>query len=139
METLFEDAGVAASTLGATSIRIRGNDPALPTRFALAENAASVLGAVGGMAAILWQQRGGEPQQVDVDVQHTAAALNSFRYHHIIGGLDPAELFAALAWFTLMMVLMLGTRSIWDCIVAHMVTNFLLGVYVLVWRDWWLW
>lgn len=51
----------------------------------------------------------------------------------------PAELVAACAWFSLIMIWMLFTRSMWDCIVAHMVTNFWLGVYVLIWHDFWLW
>lgn len=93
--SLFADVGMPASALNGTAIRITGNDPVLPTRFALAETAASVLAAVGGMAAILWQSRGGASQRIDVDVQRTAAALNSFRYHRIVGGMDPAESFAA--------------------------------------------
>lgn len=92
---LFEIAGVPLDEADATTIQILGKDPVLPSRFALAETAASVLAAIGGMAAIHWQNRGGEAQQVDVDVRHTAAALNSFRYHRIIGGADPADLFAA--------------------------------------------
>lgn len=51
----------------------------------------------------------------------------------------PAELFAALAWFSLVTWLMLKTRNIWDCIVAHMITNLLLGVYVLTTGDWQRW
>jgi hypothetical protein len=51
----------------------------------------------------------------------------------------PAELLAAAAWFSLVTWLMIRTRNIWDCVVAHAVTNLLLGVYVLVSRDWSLW
>lgn len=46
------------------------------------------------------------------------------------------ERFAMLIWFTMITLLMYRTRNIWDCIVAHAVTNFLLGVYV-VWFDQW--
>jgi hypothetical protein len=31
------------------------------------------------------------------------------------------------------------TRSIWDCVVAHLVTNLLLGIYVIATGTWELW
>jgi len=43
----------------------------------------------------------------------------------------PGEVFAAVAWFSLVTWLMVRTRNIWDCVVAHAVTNLLLGVYVV--------
>lgn len=46
------------------------------------------------------------------------------------------EMFAALAWFSMITWLMLRTRNIWDCIAAHAVTNFLLGIYVIWSGDW---
>ncbi len=52
--------------------------------------------------------------------------------------LHPAELIAAAVWFTMVTWLMTRTRNIWDCVVAHAVTNFLLGVYVVASGDWWL-
>ena len=51
----------------------------------------------------------------------------------------PAELLAAAAWFSLMTWLMLKTRNIWDCVMAHAVTNLLLGIYVLSTGHWELW
>ena len=48
----------------------------------------------------------------------------------------PAEFFAAIAWFSMITWLMVRTKNIWDCVVAHGVTNLLLGVYV-VWFDQW--
>ncbi len=48
--------------------------------------------------------------------------------------MHPAELLAAAAWFSLVTWLMIRTRSIWDCVVAHATTNLLLGVYV-VWAG----
>jgi CAAX prenyl protease-like protein len=45
--------------------------------------------------------------------------------------LHPAEMLAELAWFSLVTWLMLRTRNIWDCVVAHGVTNLLLGLYVV--------
>ncbi len=46
------------------------------------------------------------------------------------------EVLAVMAWFSLVTWLMLRTKSIWDCVVAHAVTNGLLGVYVVVFGQW---
>ena len=48
----------------------------------------------------------------------------------------PAELLAALVWFSILTWLMLKTRNIWDCVAAHAVTNLLLGIYVLGTGQW---
>ncbi len=50
--------------------------------------------------------------------------------------MHPAELLAAAAWFSLVTWLMVKTRSLWDCVVAHATTNLLLGCYV-VWSGEW--
>ncbi len=50
--------------------------------------------------------------------------------------MHPGELLAALVWFSMVTWLMVRTRSIWDCVVAHAVTNFLLGVYVVTSGQW---
>jgi membrane protease YdiL (CAAX protease family) len=50
--------------------------------------------------------------------------------------MHPGELFAAFVWFSLVSWLMVRTRNIWDCVVAHGVTNFLLGVYVVMFNQW---
>lgn len=49
------------------------------------------------------------------------------------------EKVASLAWFTLVTWLMVRTKNFWDCVVAHGVTNLLLGVYVLWAGAWYLW
>ncbi len=46
------------------------------------------------------------------------------------------EWLAAVAWFMLVTLLMFKTRSIWDCVVAHGVTNLLLGIYVVYYDQW---
>jgi hypothetical protein len=51
----------------------------------------------------------------------------------------PAEMFAAAVWFSLITWLMMKNRNIWDCVVAHAVTNLLLGLYVLISQNWLLW
>lgn len=50
--------------------------------------------------------------------------------------LHPAEIFAAAVWFTAVTWLMFRTKSIWDCVVAHAVTNLLLGIWVVSTGDW---
>jgi uncharacterized protein len=45
--------------------------------------------------------------------------------------MHPGELLAALMWFSMITWLMLRTRNIWDCVVAHAITNLILGAYVV--------
>ena len=52
--------------------------------------------------------------------------------------LHPGEAVAAAVWFSGITWLMLRTRNIWDCVVAHAVTNLLLGVWVVAANQWWL-
>ncbi|MEQ8848393.1 CAAX prenyl protease-related protein [Botrimarina sp.] len=49
------------------------------------------------------------------------------------------EKLASLVWFSLVTWLMVRTKNFWDCVTAHAVTNFLLGVWVLWQEDWALW
>ena len=51
----------------------------------------------------------------------------------------PAEWVAAAVWFSMVTWLMVRTRSFWDCVVAHAVTNAVLGAYILQSGDWRLW
>lgn len=51
----------------------------------------------------------------------------------------PSELLAAAAWFLLVTLLAVKTKNLWDCVVAHAVTNLLLGVYVLALGQWQYW
>ncbi len=50
--------------------------------------------------------------------------------------MHPAELVAELVWFSLVTWLMIRTRNIWDCVVAHGTTNLLLGFYVVTTGHW---
>lgn len=45
----------------------------------------------------------------------------------------------ALVWGSMIAILLVRTRSLGACIVAHGVTNLLLGVYVLYTHDWQFW
>lgn len=49
------------------------------------------------------------------------------------------EIVAAIVWFSLVTWLMIRTKSLWNCVVAHMVTNLLLGIHVLATGAWELW
>ncbi len=51
----------------------------------------------------------------------------------------PAEFVAAAVWFSLVTWLACRTKNIWDCVVAHGVTNLLLGIYVVYTGEWHLW
>ena len=50
--------------------------------------------------------------------------------------MHPAEMLAAAVWFTSVTWLMFKTKNIWDCVVAHGVTNLLLGIWVVASGDW---
>jgi membrane protease YdiL (CAAX protease family) len=50
--------------------------------------------------------------------------------------MHPGELLAALVWFSMVTWLMVRTRNIWDCVVAHAITNLLLGIYVVTTDNW---
>jgi CAAX prenyl protease-like protein len=50
--------------------------------------------------------------------------------------MHPAELFAAAVWFSLVTWLMLRTKSISDCILAHALTNLVLGAWVIASGQW---
>ena len=45
----------------------------------------------------------------------------------------------AIVWAVMIGYLLVRTRSLGACIVAHGVTNLLLGIYVLCTHDWWFW
>lgn len=51
----------------------------------------------------------------------------------------PSEAIAAALWFSLVTWLMLKTGNFWDCVVAHAVTNLLLGIWILYTAQWHLW
>jgi CAAX prenyl protease-like protein len=49
--------------------------------------------------------------------------------------MHPAELLAAIVYFSLVTWLYIRTRNVWECVAAHATTNLLLGAWVLV--AWW--
>jgi CAAX prenyl protease-like protein len=50
--------------------------------------------------------------------------------------MHPGELIAAFVWFSMVTWLMVRTRNIWDCVVAHALTNLILGIYVVTTGTW---
>ncbi len=57
----------------------------------------------------------------------------------VYGAITHPEIIAAIVWFGAVTWLMVKTKSIWSCVVAHMITNLLLGLYVLQTGSWELW
>lgn len=52
--------------------------------------------------------------------------------------MHPGELLAAAVWFSMITLLMVHTKNLWECIAAHAVTNFILGAYVITYGAWYL-
>jgi CAAX prenyl protease-like protein len=53
--------------------------------------------------------------------------------------LSHPEWFAAAVYCALLNALLIYTKDLWNCIVAHSVSNLLLAVYVVAGGEWWLW
>ena len=51
----------------------------------------------------------------------------------------PTEALAAIAWFSLVTWLVQRTGKFWDAVLAHAVTNLLLGIYICLYSQWQLW
>ena len=51
----------------------------------------------------------------------------------------PSEFIAAALWFSLVSWLMVKTGKFWNCVIAHAVTNLILGIYVCLTGNWQLW
>ena len=51
----------------------------------------------------------------------------------------PSEFVAAAVWFSLVTWLMVKTGKFWNCVLAHAVTNLMLGTYVIATGTWYLW
>ena len=52
--------------------------------------------------------------------------------------MHPQEALAAAVWFSAVTWLMVRSRNLWECILAHAVTNLLMGIYVIASGQWWL-
>jgi len=54
-------------------------------------------------------------------------------------GTHPQELIASVVWFSAVTMFVAHSRNIWDAVTIHILTNFSLGIYILVWEDWTMW
>jgi len=52
--------------------------------------------------------------------------------------MHPGEIVAAAIWFSAVTWLLIHTRRLWPCILAHAITNLLMGIYVVASGNWWL-
>ena len=74
------------------------------------------------------------------NVSLTGLSMKALLTASIYGVLThPAEAIAAFLWFGMVSWLMNRTGNLWDCVVAHAVTNLLLGIYILKFEQWQLW
>lgn len=64
----------------AEKIAVNGADPVLSTRFRLGETTADILLAIGVAVNDVWEVHKGERQNLEIRVEHAAAALQSYRY-----------------------------------------------------------
>jgi crotonobetainyl-CoA:carnitine CoA-transferase CaiB-like acyl-CoA transferase len=63
-----------------TAPTFEGDDPIIPTPFAVAEAAAASLGLSASIAGEIWRLRGGERQTISVDLNAAASSLLSFAF-----------------------------------------------------------
>jgi crotonobetainyl-CoA:carnitine CoA-transferase CaiB-like acyl-CoA transferase len=69
--------------------RLLGADPAVPSSFRIGRFAASAIAASAGMAAALYQLRGGAPQTVSVGIADAVTEFRSERYLTVDGAKTP--------------------------------------------------
>jgi CAAX prenyl protease-like protein len=82
----------------------------------------------------------GMTSEADGDVSLKTLGLSALLSASIYGVLThPGEALAAFVWFGMVTLLAKKTGNVLDCIVAHAVTNLLLGVYILRFQQWHLW
>jgi len=71
--------------------------------------------------------------------------LNQIGMHGLAAGTlygifsHPSEFVAAALWFSLVSWLMIKTNRFWNCVLAHAITNLVLGLFVLSSGSWHLW
>ncbi len=81
--------GAAMPAAALDQLLLTGAEPALPSSFSIGLAAQATIAVAGLAAAALWQQRGGPPQAVSVDMRHAAAEFRSERYFRIDGAPPP--------------------------------------------------
>jgi crotonobetainyl-CoA:carnitine CoA-transferase CaiB-like acyl-CoA transferase len=83
LAALWTELGWPASALDC--VRLTGADPVLPSSFAVGTAAQVTIAASALAAASIWQERGGRPQTVGVDMRHAATEFNSEHWLSIEG------------------------------------------------------
>jgi hypothetical protein len=71
------------------SVTLTGTEPVLPSSFRVDAAAQASIGASGLAAAEIWKLRGGERQDVTVDMRHASAECRSERYLRVDGKPPP--------------------------------------------------
>ncbi len=84
---LLNEVGLPAEA--AERVTVVGDERPFATPFAVVEAAASVLGAIGAAASLLWSERGGAPQDVTVRRGHAGASLVGFAFQRVEDGETP--------------------------------------------------
>jgi crotonobetainyl-CoA:carnitine CoA-transferase CaiB-like acyl-CoA transferase len=84
---LLEEVGLPPET--ADRVTIVGDERPYATPFAVVEAAASVLGAIGAAASLLWEDHGGPAQPVTVRRGHAGASLVGFAFQRLDEGETP--------------------------------------------------
>ena len=87
LAALWRDAAMPAEAL--RHIGLTGEDPILPSSFAIGTAAQVAIGASALAVTALWAQRTGRWQSVDVDMRHAMAEFRSERYLRVNGGAAP--------------------------------------------------
>jgi crotonobetainyl-CoA:carnitine CoA-transferase CaiB-like acyl-CoA transferase len=80
---LWQTAGLDPTAL--KHVQLTGQEPVLPSSFAVGTAAQASIAASALAAASLWQQRGGRWQTVAVDMRHAAVEFRSERYLRVDG------------------------------------------------------
>ena len=83
---LLAEVGLPADEIGLT---IGAGPPVLATTFPIGARAAGALGACGVAAALLWRDRTGQDQTVDVDARRAEVSLVSFAVQRLDGAATP--------------------------------------------------
>lgn len=78
LEDIWISAGGDAAALG--HVRLTGEEPQIPSSFRVAVAGQTTIAAAGLAAAEIWRMRGGEVQDVSVDMRHAVAECRSERY-----------------------------------------------------------
>lgn len=89
-------AGIGLPATLAETVALTGNDPVLPSSFAVGTLAQTTIAAVAAAAADLWILRGGRPQEIAVDMRHAALEFRSERYFTTDGN-PPGRIWDAIA------------------------------------------